>query len=261
MSLRTAVCILALALLGSAAALSSAAPEPSGPPEQAVFRVVVFRQDGEDWRPRSSGTGFFTGRDGVALTNAHVVYEVAKQPDRHRLLVALDGVFFSADVVCTTRLSHDPTATQAGEIRIEKDVAQIKVKTPDVPFGQWVIRVPSGDPLVVARRHEGPLPAFTALPLAGMPRSGEVIRVMGFGDISAIPRRWSTEGTVWDHETGDDGVRIFSMRFTLPPLPGNSGSPVLNRQGQVVGLMTWYNSIVRTEAWAIAGPELRNPCR
>jgi hypothetical protein len=226
-----------------------------------VFRVVAFHQGGEEWRPVSSGTGFFTGKDGTGLTNAHVVYPASRYPQKYRLLVTLDGVFFSADVVCATRLTHDPMAPQPAGARVERDLAQIRVKAPDTPFGQWVMRPPAGEPIVIARRHEGPLPEFAALALGGLPRSGEPIRVLGFGNISAMPRRWSTEGTVGDHMTGDDGVRTFSMRFTLPPLPGNSGSPVLNTRGQVAGLFTWYFDLDRTMGLAIAGPELQRPCR
>jgi S1-C subfamily serine protease len=248
-----------------AAALAVCAASPALPQElgveRSVFRIVVFRQDGADWRAVRSGTGFFVGKDGTALTNAHVVYAAFRQPERFKLLIALDGVFFSADVRCATRLTQDPTTPQQGEARVERDIAQIKARAPDAPFGQWTLRPPGGDPLVIARRHAGPMPEFPALTIGPAPRSGETVRVLGFGDISAVPRRWSTEGTVEDHAHGDDGVRTFSMRFTLPPQPGNSGSPVLNARRQVVGLFTWYYDLDRTMGLAIAGPELQRPCR
>lgn len=256
------VVAVASTLVVLAGLITTAPPVQAQSPaiERSVFHLVVITPDGDGWKSYASGTGFFVAPDGTSLTNAHVVYPVVRFPDRYKLLVLLDGVFYGADVECSTRLRHDPMTAQPGPVELGRDLARIRVKLPAFAFSEWGIRA-QGEFLSIARRPEGSLPAFQPLAIGPAPRPGETIRVLGFGQISAIPRRWSTSGRVDEFHNASDGTRVFTVRFTLPPQPGNSGSPVLNAQGTVVGIWTW--TLIGDEAIgvAIAGPELQNPCR
>jgi V8-like Glu-specific endopeptidase len=103
------------------------------------------------------------------------------------------------------------------------------------------------------------LPEFPFLTIGGAP-SGTV-RVIGFGGISAIPYKWTATGQVDCTCTRKyDGTPIFDVEFQNPAVPGNSGSPALNDQNQVVGLWTWHYYDMPTKGTAQQSSVLRDPC-
>jgi Do/DeqQ family serine protease len=147
-----------------------------------------------DQTERGSGSGFVLRKDGVILTNAHVV----EGADQVRVKLK-DGRSFSGKV-----MGQDPLT----------DVAVVKIEAANLPIvtignsdklqpGEWAIAI--GNPL-------------------GLDNSVTV------GIISATGRRSS--------EVGVSDKRIGFIQTDAAINPGNSGGPLLNGQGEVIGMNT-----------------------
>lgn len=199
-------------------------------------------------------------RSSVRLTTSHVVWRAHREPARYQLLAIVDRVFFSAKVVCASRLSHDPTQPAPGGVPLERDVAQIKVVAPETSFAQWGVRAPDGQFIPIATKHEGPIPEFAPLALGMDPRRSEEVRVVGFGRL-AIPRRWSASGSVREINRATDSTPVFTIGFDRAAAPGHSGAPVLNVSNQAVGILAWMGMSDNSWGMAIGASALRVPCR
>jgi S1-C subfamily serine protease len=147
-----------------------------------------------DHTERGSGSGFVLRKDGVILTNAHVV----EGADQVRVKLK-DGRSFSGKV-----MGQDPLT----------DVAVVKIEAANLPIvtignsdklqpGEWAIAI--GNPL-------------------GLDNSVTV------GIISATGRRSS--------EVGVSDKRVGFIQTDAAINPGNSGGPLLNGQGEVIGMNT-----------------------
>lgn len=248
-----------------------AAPMVTGQPEDpadAVFQVVIMsnHQDSNHRYPQAGyGTGFLISADGTAITNSHVVYRVVHSPEDYRAIAIVGKEFYGATVVCASNLPYDPTKIDnagrvvGGGAITSKDVAEIKLEPSTTPYKGFDYRTKDGQTIPLATAHSGPLPEFPFLSIGGMP-SGTV-RVMGFGGISAIPYKWTATGQVDHTYTGKyDGTPVFDIEFQNPAVPGNSGSPVLNDQNQVVGLWTWHYYDKPTMGTAQPSSVLKAPC-
>jgi hypothetical protein len=248
------------------------APTVTGQSEDladAVFKVQVW-----DTKPDSDGhyhgheygTAFFINTDGTAITNSHVVYRVAHEPDKYRIMAFVGKEFCDATVMCASKLPYDPTKmNSAGRIvggaTVSKDVAKIKLAPSTAAEGHRSIyyKTKDGQTIPLATAHLDTLPEFPFLTIGGAP-SG-MVKVIGFGDISANPYKWSTTGQVDRTYTERyDGTAVFDIEFQNPAAPGNSGSPVLNDQNQVVGLWTWHYYDKPTKGTAQQSSVLKDPC-
>ena len=148
----------------------------------------------------SSGTGFIVSRDGYILTNNHVVADGGHLADK-LIVKLLDNRTFPAKVV-----GRDPTT----------DVALIKIDAHNLPtvelgddssahIGQWVLAI--GNPLGLN---------FTVTA----------------GIVSAKGRQ--LKGLL---NTKDNPYAIMDYIQTDAAInPGNSGGPLVNLQGQVIGI-------------------------
>jgi len=246
---------IALLLLAPTSVARGQSPDPA----DAVFQIEVFSaQDNRNYRLQESGTGFFIKSDGTALTVSHLVYRAVHDLEHSRLLAIVGKEFFDAAVVCASRLLHDPTkpAPNSG-VDLSRDVAEIMLTPSTMPFKERGREI-SGTWSVIATAHTGPNPDFPFLKIGGNPHGH--VRVIGFGDISPIMYKWTAKGQVDEffHEHGTD---MFTIKFTNPPQAGNSGSPVLDDQDQVVGLLTWQSAVHQYLAIAQAPSAFRNPCR
>lgn len=61
--------------------------------------------------------------------------------------------------------------------------------------------------------------------------------------------------------TARDGTQLFDVTSRNPAVPGDSGSPVLNDAGEVVGLWAWHYYAHPDTGTAQRSDVLRNPCR
>lgn len=249
-----------LVLLMSVPGIASDQRPPGPGPVDAVFRLSTLDTSGGRYRSVLTGTAFFISADGTALTNSHVVYSAARSPDRYSLIAVVGAEFYSAAIVCASRLPYDAERMAGKDVPFSRDVAEIQVKPSAFPFTRFVYRTPDGSELTIATAHRGDLPRFPVLP-AGRPALGAHVRVIGFGSISPILREWTATGMISGQLHLEDGTDALEVQFTNPPEPGNSGSPVLNDRNQVVGIWTWHSSTRADMGWAQSSSALVPPCR
>ncbi len=260
--------ILAMAgilLLGAMPGLSqpggSSVVGPGDDPGPAVFQLEVISRDGTGYKGLGTGTGFFIASDGAALTASHVVYRAHHDPEHIQLLAIVDKEFYSAEIVCASKLSHDPARpTPMGGVPLERDVAEIRIVPSTFPFATWGIIFKTGEQMTIATAHRDTVPEFPYLKIGGRPGIGDKIRVVGFGHISPIARKWTATGLISGKLRALDGTEIFSAEYTSRPQPGNSGSPILNDANQVVGLFPWASLTQSNLAHSISNSALEKPC-
>lgn len=252
--------LLAVAIAG-AAGLPPAASQAS--PNDAVFQIQVIHQVANGYREVESGTGFFITPTGTALTNSHVIYLAQHDPTHYRILALVGSVgdqehpaeFYEATVTCSSS-----TKPASGDATLGRDVAEIALAPSTLPFPKWGRRI--GDTFfVTAVRHEGPMPQFPTLPIAGRVSQGESITVVGFGHIGPLPEKWTAVGQVDRTSEAGDGTPLFKIAFTQPAQAGNSGSPVLDEHNQVIGMFTWYSKTNTSLGFAQGNDVLKTPCR
>ena len=262
--MRLAFCAIhILSLLGASAFGQSPASDPAG----AIFQLATYAREPDkdgNFRGRSSGTAFFITSDGTALTASHVVYRFVQDTITYRLLAIVGKEFYDATVICTSKLPYDANRSDPNHVGVSftRDVAKIKVAPTTAFEGRkdtLYLLPKSGERLEWAHAHKADLPVFPFLTVGGRP-DGRV-RVIGYGQISALPRQWTSEGSVERTFTGNDGTPLFDVSSPNPAQPGNSGSPVLNDQNEVVGLWTWHYYSRPTVGTAQSNVVLTNPCQ
>jgi len=233
-------------------------PPPLRAPDPAVFELITMTRDAGGAHSVSAGTAFFIDANGTALTNSHVVYAAFTEPARYRLLAIIGAEFYSASIVCASVLA-EASVNRLAPAPLGRDIAEIRVMPSAFEFVR--IRDPRAGVTYVA--HRGPVPRFAALPLGHAPAVGEVVRIVGYGE-SETPEvadvQWTTTGMVSDISTAQDGTPVFGVESQHRPRPGNSGSPVLDDQGYVIGMYTWNVAESATAGLAIAGPALARAC-
>ncbi len=251
---------MAAGVVGAIVSLAGIAVAGADDPSHAVFLLQVVAQDGGQYRSVMYGTAFFVSDDGTALTNSHVVYLAQREPARYRLLAVLNQEFFSASIVCASRLPHDPTDAGALNVRPSRDVAKIRLSPATFPFGEWRLALPGGLSLARVTAHRQGLPRFPFLRVGGHPVSGDQVHMIGFGQLLPGVPRWTATGQVLSVDQTTDGTEIFGIDFAGLAQPGNSGSPVLNPQEEVIGIWTWHSLTDANVAMAIGNTALRIPC-
>jgi hypothetical protein len=247
------VAALALAVAGGPAV--SFAPGAARGDNPAVFKLLTQSKADGDFP--FAGTAFFTSAEGTALTNSHLVYFASTDPANYRLIGLYRGEFFSAVVVCASRLPERPSS-DAPPSRFGRDVAQIKLEPWRTP-GISVIQFRDG-PVYTA--HLARLPAFPALRVGGDPHQGLPVHVTGYGErLGVTPwQQWTTRGVVAAVLKGEDGTPLLRITSTDAPRPGSSGSPVLDEQDRVVGMIAWTSRADLSFSAGIAGSALKTPC-
>ncbi|HKV43356.1 MAG TPA: serine protease [bacterium] len=229
-----------------------------GAPAPSIIHLVVMKLEirgyQSAYREIVEGTGFFIAASGIALTSSHVVSLARREPATYKVVAVVGGEFYGATLVCADSLPDDT----GGRLVPSRDVAEIQLVAPDLSFEELSYRG-----VGFARAHHGPLPAFPALAFGAPPAVGDFVRVLGFGhqEAEVLPSEWSAPGTVRALGSAGDGTQLFGIKFERDAEPGHSGSPVLNRQGEVVGILTWTIASDRTLGIAISRAALDPVCR
>ena len=245
---RHAALALALACL-LAGTIAGAQPAPRA--DDATFVLLTVTPEG---RPAALGTAFFVDGDGTALTNSHVVYLARENPGRYRLLAIVGREFYSAALVCAAPLSYDPEKDTAV---VGRDIAQIKLGPSRFLFATYWLGGTEHTPHLTA------LPRFPAVRLGDDPSPGAAVRIVGYGLTGFPPApgvRWTATGTVDGVGAASDGTPVFRVVSTNRPREGNSGSPVLDALGYVVGMWTWNQDDTLAFGLAIGSSALTRPC-
>lgn len=151
---------------------------------------------------RGQGSGFITQKDGIILTNAHVV------SGADRVTVTLkDGREFAAVVQGTDEV------TDLAVVKIENPAGDLPIATlgnsAQVQVGDWAIAV--GNPVGLNN-------------------------TVTLGIISTLTRSSA--------QVGIPDKRIDFLQTDAAINPGNSGGPLLNEQGEVIGI----NTAIRPDA-------------
>ena len=180
---------------------------------------AVVQVEGSDAR----GSGFFITDRGVVVTNAHVVRDQS-----------------SVTVITSTGESLESTSIYIDQ---DRDLALIKVTTKKVPFLRLALTLPSQGADVVAIGTPGARDATESFVLPNTVTKGIVSGVRQFSDntVAYIPGRagtWIQTDATINH--------------------GNSGGPLLNASGQVIGINTLSFAATGTPGlnFALASPEL-----
>jgi S1-C subfamily serine protease len=210
--------------------IASKAPDPPSKTLTAVqiddrvrpATVAVFAQFGADGDTGMSslGTGFIVTPDGYILTNAHVV-----EPHEGGTSLQSVHVIF-------------PTARGEGSSAIREVAAEVmKIGSPTPGPDIAVLKI-EGDDLPT-------VPLADNLDDAGI-RTGAEIYVIGYpGSVALAPEFIRSNGIQSSMTVGhvsavkdlSEGWQVIQIDAAVNP--GNSGGPVLNDRGEVVGLATF----------------------
>jgi len=224
------------ASLGDATGLND--PTTTDPLDAIVNIFCTFRSDTQI--RTTTGTGFFIDPDGVIMTNAHVA---------QFLLLAATDEYGSAE--CVVRSGNPAAPTYTADLLyippawVQENAA---ILNDAVPMGTgerdyallYVDATISGEPLPAM---------FPALPFstdflsvdvresdvtaAGYP-AGDLLREGASVDL--IPRKAATSISEL-YTFGSNRADVFSIRGTVVGAEGASGGPVVNDEGEVIGVI------------------------
>lgn len=161
-----------------------------------------------------SGTGFIISDDGYIMTNNHVI-EDAREGGYDISVLTYDGTEYTADIV-----GYDK----------ENDIAVLKIDATDLT----PVTMGSADDIVVG----------DAIYAVGNPL-GELNFTMTNGIISATDRTITTD---------TDSVPINMFQIDAAVNSGNSGGPVYDAEGEVIGVVTAKTSATGVEGLGFAIP-------
>lgn len=176
------------------------------------FQIPQFRQKGTEKREISSGTGFIVSKDGLIITNRHVVSDTSAE------FTALlnDGSKRTAKV-----LARDPL----------HDLAIMKIEGKDYPT------IPLGNSQEV-KIGQGVVAIGNAL--------GEFRNTVSVGVVSGLGRTVVAGGAGIESETLQELIQTDAAIN-----PGNSGGPLINIRGEVIGVNTAVASDAENIGFAI----------
>ncbi len=194
---------------------------PSGIYEQACQQVVGISSEitytnffGMSSSAAVSGSGFILTADGYILTNYHVI-ETAYESKADITVMTHDGTKYTASVVGFEQ---------------ENDIAVLKIDGENLPH----VTIGDSDAMKVGDEVYA----------VGNPL-GELDFSMTTGYVSALDRLISTE-------SNSEPINMF--QFDAAVNSGNSGGPVYNNRGEVVGVVTAKYSSSGVEGLSFAIP-------
>lgn len=161
--------------------------------------IPQYRQKGTEKKQVSGGTGFFVSKDGIVLTNKHVVADTEAEYS----VLANDGKTYAAKV-----LSRNPF----------QDIAVLKVEGSSFPF------IPLGDSDSL-KLGQTVVAIGNAL--------GEFQNTVSTGIVSGLNRRITAQGS----PTGPEDLQGL-VQTDAAINPGNSGGPLIDLNGKVIGINT-----------------------
>ena len=180
---------------------------PFGDP---FFSIPQYRQKGTEKQEIGGGTGFIVSKEGLVLTNKHVVLDT----EAEYTIFTNDGNRYAAKV-----LARDPL----------QDLAVLKIEQEKTLDGEGAFSLKSF-PTVQLGDSDSIRIAQTAIAIGNA--LGEFRNTVSVGTVSGLGRTITASGgglveTIEDVIQTDAAINL-----------GNSGGPLLNLQGKVIGINT-----------------------
>jgi S1-C subfamily serine protease len=181
--------------------------------------VVQVAREGESDISSDSrlGSGFVYDRDGHIVTNFHVI--AGGPPEGNIQVTFLDGSTYNARLI-----GGDPFS----------DLAVLQLEREDIPLDK-LVPLPIGDSTALSV-GEGVVAIGNPFGLSGSMTEGII---SGLGRILPSAEQEQDPNTLPTDLLPSTGFLIPDIIQTDAPInPGNSGGPLLNDQGQVIGINT-----------------------
>ncbi len=163
------------------------------------FRIPQYRENGTEKREVGGGSGFFVSRDGLIVTNKHVVSD----KEAEYTVFTNDGKKYEAKVV-----ARDPV----------NDLAILKVDGDDFPFLEFA----DSDKIEVGQ---------TTIAIGNA--LGEFRNTVSVGIVSGLSR-----SIIAGDNSGKSEQLEGVIQTDAAINPGNSGGPLLDLKGRVIGVNT-----------------------
>jgi serine protease Do len=174
------------------------------------FRIPRYRQKGTQRKEIGGGTGFIVSKDGLILTNKHVVLD----QEAEYTILTNDGKRFSAKVLAKDPVQDLAVMKIQREKTIDGNGAFVLKPFPTVKLG-------NSDKLEIGQ---------TVIAIGNA--LGEFRNTVSVGVISGLGRKITASGGDFV-ETLEDVIQTDAAINK-----GNSGGPLLNLKGEVIGVNT-----------------------
>ena len=244
-------------------------PSQQNTPNRLPFRqarnmsVIVFYKPDADF-PQALGSGVWIGDTGYVATCAHVVATHRNGPFTIGLPYDNLAMRGAVNISISNLATGYEAKVEASDAKT--DVAILKVeKRPSQIFVQQEVVILGPQNATTITPYERPTPKGTEMETK-IPTPGDQLLIAGFplGQYTLVLQTGTATGTIPQNEQipgpPDQSVRIMISAVTNP---GNSGGPVLNEQGKLVGLLEGnLTTTVKTDqegiaicAWQKLGPD------
>lgn len=209
-----------------------------------ALRLEVLMDDGSTvYLPISLGSGFVIGRDGLVLTNRHVVDSGREFQQTIRQVIGWDVVFLIGSdraVVLPARIAYQSAYVDLALLRVEHEFPDALAFGPTASPGQTVQAY--GFPGAAQDITEGLSRRAYEVRMQEVERAlqdGEEVNVLTVvGQENLLPT--VTGGIVSAIRHTDQGIMLQTDTAINP---GNSGGPLIDEHGRVVGVATLMHAM------------------
>jgi S1-C subfamily serine protease len=209
------------------------------PFDQARNVAVIILYAPPQTVPIPIGSGVWIGKQGFVATCQHVVGHL---PGPFKVGIAMDP-FYTESEQANISISA-PVETYDAELKAsdeDKDVALLKVdKLPSpIPTGQLITFIGPGQPPQSINPRK-PVNPSGAMIQSEPPQAGQALLLAGFplGDNTLVLQTGTATGFLSRQMRANSRpASTLRLMLSLVSNPGNSGGPVLDQNGSVVGLL------------------------
>lgn len=217
-----------------------------------LILVQFAMVNGDDRRVfQGSGTGFWITPTGLIATNKHVVKPWLYQPPYRRLaeegyVLDEDSLFMAAWIAGSIVLDDDGMIRMKGSFNTTRGTLSLAATTPDaferrratdagISFEGTFHKDDDSDLALLAATLDAPVRAIPLNVDPAAPEKLDPVMVLGFPSGFGIleSRRAETSPSLGEVRKAEETILV-----TAPLVPGNSGGPLLDAAGSVVGVAT-----------------------